>query len=686
MKTVKQRALILLVMFVGFNTIKAQIGDVLWEENFDTLNTDVWNIDIGDGCDAGICGWGNSELQYYNSDNVYIEEVPGEDGNKALVLEAIKESMGSCSFTSGKITTKDNLSVQYGVIEIRMQAPDLDNGLWPAAWLLGTADLSWPSNGEIDMMEMGHTLSARTNQGYPNSSVNNYVGSNAIFYSSECNCAGSIAYDADYNTPYVSEIPLNNRFVIYRLYWEPSELRFTVTDNGTEHDLYAAPLPLDAEGDTKIFQRPFYMLLDLAVGGTFTDATSNELVTAPLPGKMLVDYIKIYEWNGYGSVTAETGEIEAETGVFGVYTNNTATNNKLTPGLDSEIYVWGNTLQEGTIAPFEGDDVIAWKTVNANSWFGAGIISLFGKNLSNYTANGFLKFKIKIPADVSFKIGITDNYTNQTYLSFPASENKYGLTRDGEWGQVSIPLSEYEGLLAFQNISYLFTILSDDNDLPTQIFEFAIDDIIFTGAPDSDDGDNTGDDTSDDDTSGCIIAGYTDDFTVLVTSDLENPSLTFIPSRTNVGSSVCILYYGNTEDAIMPGYLVSPNEAYQIQATEGQEVFFYYTYSLPEGGENNTLANKNSFTVGNCGSLKTATLSNINTLHEAISVFPNPANDVIYISGISNDTPIEIFNAEGVLIKKTAGSTLDISGLEKGIYWVKIFSEKMTNTIKILKK
>ena len=95
---------ILVAFFVC--SLNAQVGQVVWEDDFNALNTEHWNVDIGDGCPE-LCGWGNSELQSYENDNVYIEEIPGEEGNFALVLEAKRENSGNSSFTSGRVTTKD---------------------------------------------------------------------------------------------------------------------------------------------------------------------------------------------------------------------------------------------------------------------------------------------------------------------------------------------------------------------------------------------------------------------------------------------------------------------------------------------------------------------------------------------------------------------------------------------------
>lgn len=89
---------------IGAASSQAQVGQLLWEDNFDTINTSHWNIVEGNGCQLGanLCGWGNQELEYYQADNVAIEPVPGEPGNSALVLEARAENVEGSAFTSGQ--------------------------------------------------------------------------------------------------------------------------------------------------------------------------------------------------------------------------------------------------------------------------------------------------------------------------------------------------------------------------------------------------------------------------------------------------------------------------------------------------------------------------------------------------------------------------------------------------------
>ncbi len=475
---------------------QAQVGQLLWEDNFDTFDTTVWTPDVGDGCDIGLCGWGNQELQWYAEDNVSIQPVPGEPGNNALVFEARNESINGYSFTSGKVTSFDKIAVQYGMIETRIRVPNVDQGLWPAAWLLGTSTQPWPNKGEIDMMEMGHRAEERERQGHPGVSSNSYTGSNLIFWAEAAcvpgnpTCAASTAYEVEENKPYVSSTPMNDRFVIYRTYWTDAQVRFTVEDGGIEYDLYENPFIITPESNA--FQAPFFFLLNMAVGGNFTDAAVPGEVTAPRPAEMYIDYVRVYEFNGQGEIF-EGSVAQPEAGDFGVFTDNTPTDNKLEAGVTSDIYVWDPFSSEGTIAPYEGEEVITNSFNVPNNWFGGGVQTRQPRDMSNFV-DGNLRFRINIPADIAFRIGVTDTFTNENWLTFPAFETTYGLVRDGDWGEVEIPISDLRGpLIALQSMQYLFAISSDPANFPSRTFEYAIDDIVWESDTVADtDSDNDG--------------------------------------------------------------------------------------------------------------------------------------------------------------------------------------------------
>ena len=472
----------------------SQIGDLIWEENFNDL--DNWIKITGNGS----WGWGNGELEFYKEENVSISPIPDEPSNNALHIIARNESGpditdqwgNPLSYTSGKVISKSNISIKYGVIEARVRVPDLDLGGWPAVWLLGTSNYTWPRNGELDMMEMGSRQSFRDlhddhngGNGLNNSNVNQVVGANAIFYSDDAvtpdnpSGAASISWDPndDDCRPYYNyENSLNDRFVIYRIYWDNESIRFTIIDDEMEYDLYEEPMQINEESDE--FQNPFYLIANLAVGGLFTDANylgGNGLpISMPMPASMYIDYIKVYEWNNQGNVHLGPPDMYGES--LGLFTDNSSTNNSLIPEVDSHIYVWEGTLADGSIPPFEGENGISWSTTGAG-WFGAGIMSIQPTNLSNFS-EGFLKFRIKIPQNISFQIGIIDAWGNQSYVDFPANQTTYGLIRNGNWGQASIPISDIRGeLIDLRMLSYEFVIL-EVNGVPC---EFALDDIFWDG-------------------------------------------------------------------------------------------------------------------------------------------------------------------------------------------------------------
>lgn len=456
------------------------IGQLLWSEEFNgtSLNTGVWTASDGNGCQINLCGYGNAELQYYSPNNLSIVNVPFESGTRALAIQARAQTVGSNVFTSGKIDTKGKVQVQYGMIEVRLATPNVATGLWPAAWMLGVSPQTWPRNGEIDIMEMGHKASVRAASGAP--SANHFTGSNVITWQQAAcvpgneSCAASTAWQT--KNWYIPSTSLANRFVTYRLYWDESQMRFTVVDNGVERNMYDAPLPVNSTA----LQAPFYLLLNLAVGGNFTDAANPSQVTAPLPGTMYVDYVRVYQMDGKGQVKLGNQTVPEVAGKFGVFTDNTAVNSKLVAGTSSDIFLWnGAASGAGNTAPYEGSNVIAWNYTAPNQWFGGGVQARQARDLSNYR-NGTMRFRIKIPANVSFNIGVGDTYTNQNWVNFPANTTTHGLVRNGEWAQGAIPVSTLLGTkVAAQSLLDVFMISSDANRLPTSTFQFAIDDIVW---------------------------------------------------------------------------------------------------------------------------------------------------------------------------------------------------------------
>ena len=157
-------------------------------------------------------------------------------------------------------------------------------------------------------------------------------------------------------------------------------------------------------------------------------------------------------------------------------------------------------------------------------------------------------------------------------------------------------------------------------------------------------------------------------YTYEFSDDLNNPTLTFIPSASHVGNPTCILYYSTS--GTPPGYYVTPNVPFQINASEGEVIQFYYTYSY-NGLEANTSDNPHSYEIGSCNDV------NLNTLKEILPTsftlyqnYPNPFNPITTIKydlPIDSEVKITIFNIVGEVVTNLI-NTHQKSGY-KSIQW-----------------
>jgi beta-glucanase (GH16 family) len=220
--------------------------------------------------ETGGHGWGNAELQYYT----------GETGNAALdgaghlaitarradpALAAAR--YGGCGYTSARLASKDLKSVRYGLIEASIKLPG-GRGIWPAFWLLGTDidRVGWPDCGEIDIMENFGIDPAQV-QG--NVHGPGYAGANGI--SGGLNAAASLADD----------------FHVYAVRWEPERIRWYLDET-----CYHTVTPADLRGRPWLFDHDFYLLLNVAVGGTASVPPDS---STTFPQTMLVDYVRVYD-------------------------------------------------------------------------------------------------------------------------------------------------------------------------------------------------------------------------------------------------------------------------------------------------------------------------------------------------------------------------------------------------------
>jgi hypothetical protein len=182
----------------------------------------------------------------------------------------------------------------------------------------------------------------------------------------------------------------------------------------------------------------------------------------------------------------------------------------------------------------------------------------------------------------------------------------------------------------------------------------------------------------------CDGTSWNGDFDYVFSDDDINPTLTFIPSESGVGTPTCILYYG-TDPGNLPGYGVTPNVPFTINANEGDKVYFYYTYSYPGEVERNNSANKDSYVVGTCRT--TTSVETINDLK--LKYYPNPVSDFLNIQLPDGNNNVEVYSLMGELLSsyKESGGYFkyNMTHLPSGVYLITVSNSGKRASIKVIK-
>ena len=280
--------------------------EVVWEDNFDgdALDRSKWRPEVS------CWGGGNNERQCYTD---RIENVKVENGVLKLISkpetftakmfpDGMKGSPGvdrTQRYTSGKVRTRGLASWRYGRISARIKLPS-GLGTWPAFWMMPADDFygDWPLSGEIDIME-------------------------AVNLGAKCaDCSGGI-FDRTSGALHFGGLPPNNTYLyqeysesselgpwqewrVYSLEWGAGLIQWFVdgklflqissnmwyTDSGVGTSRPYAP-----------FDQPFYLMLNLAVGGNLAEKNGGGFDPKAFPAEMLVDWVRVEQCNG----DAETG-------------------------------------------------------------------------------------------------------------------------------------------------------------------------------------------------------------------------------------------------------------------------------------------------------------------------------------------------------------------------------------------
>lgn len=278
-------------------TSEAPTGYALrWQDDFNgtTLNEAIWNIEVNGN------GGGNQELQYYRRENVSVGADP-KTGENCLILTARKENFAGKAFTSGRVTTQGKAAFKHGMIQARIKFPRTNDGLWPAYWMMGN-DMNkygWPRCGEMDIVELGHR------NGINAGTQDRYFGG-TLHYGPNATAEGHQQYSQEYTAPSSNPI-CNDEYHLITVEWDDTNLYmyydleaytaaakrraryFTCDVTATDADLSVG----------KYFQKPFFFLFNLAVGGTYPSIFNAAGITAlPNAGdeaKMYVDWVRVYQ-------------------------------------------------------------------------------------------------------------------------------------------------------------------------------------------------------------------------------------------------------------------------------------------------------------------------------------------------------------------------------------------------------
>lgn len=243
-------------------------NNLVWADEFSSnqINSEYWNIVEGNGCPE-LCGFGNNEAQFYTANSIEII-------NGVLNLHA-KQAQGNTAFTAAKITTKNKIDWKSGYLEVRAKLPQ-GKGTWPAIWLLPTTQqMSWPLDGEIDVME---------HVGYNPGWVYGTIHTKAYNHIKGTQKSDSILV-SNFNTDF------NN----YGLLWTDSTLEWYVNEQ-----LYNK---IDrASTDKKPewpFTNDFHLILNFAVGGNWGGRYGID--STAFPQSFQIDYVRLFKNKPFNS-------------------------------------------------------------------------------------------------------------------------------------------------------------------------------------------------------------------------------------------------------------------------------------------------------------------------------------------------------------------------------------------------
>ncbi|MCX5528483.1 lectin [Streptomyces bobili] len=325
---------------------EAQAAAVTFSDEFDGpagagVDAAKWQTETGDNVN-------NHERQYYTAGN----RNAALDGQGHLVITARRENPGNyqcwygrCEYTSARLNTAGRFTTTYGRVEARMKVPR-GQGMWPAFWMLGNdiGQVGWPNSGEIDVME---------NVGFEPSTVHGTLHGPGY--------SGSGGIGAGYTLP--GGQAFADAFHTFAVDWSPNAITWSV--DGT---VYQRRTPADLGGRQWVFDKPFFLILNLAVGGYWPGDPDGGTV---FPQQLLVDYVRVStdtaQPGGSGPITGIGGKCVDVAGADSangtavqLYDCNGTAAQRWTVGGDGTIRALGKCLDVASGGTADGTLVQLW--------------------------------------------------------------------------------------------------------------------------------------------------------------------------------------------------------------------------------------------------------------------------------------------------------------------------------------
>ena len=326
----------------------SQNWQIIWEDNFDGSQLDLskWTHDIGSGSQFGLWGWGNGELQFYQSQNTELENGIATITVKEEPSGLVDSWNNSFYYSSSKITTKGKFDFRYGKVEARIKSID-GQGFWPAFWMLPTNG-QWPCDGEIDIMEQWG---------------NNYLTNSTTGAAHIGTCPYSQASHFYQNfSSYISSGSYADEFHTYSIVWKPDTIKWYVDEVEKFVLTPSSYFSIPNQHEWPFNSNEWYIMINLAI----TQDGPN--LNTVFPNQIEIDYVRVFQ-------DISTSSLNYEIKDFDFFPNPTK----------EKLYINKNLIQSVHIHDLSGklllkkiinDDYINVDFLNS----GIYIVTIKGKN------------------------------------------------------------------------------------------------------------------------------------------------------------------------------------------------------------------------------------------------------------------------------------------------------------------